>query len=74
MTTESQNKQIRAYLRGGGKLTPMDALKMFGCFRLSGRIYDIIKGRHVAPLAIQKNIIEVNGKRVAEYYYPRAKK
>ena len=72
MTTESQNKRIRAYLYGGGRLTPMDALKKFGCFRLSGRIHDIIKGNSVAPLAIEKNMIEVDGKRVAEYYW-RAK-
>jgi hypothetical protein len=38
---ESQNKQIRAYLESGKKLTPIDALYQFGCFRLGARIYDL---------------------------------
>ena len=38
---ETQNQKVLAYLKEGKTLTPMDALKMFGCFRLAGRIYDL---------------------------------
>ena len=37
----SQNKQILSYLEDGNKLTPITALKKFGCFRLSARILDL---------------------------------
>jgi len=37
----TQNARILAYLRGGGALTPKDALNMFGSFRLSARIFDL---------------------------------
>jgi hypothetical protein len=38
---KSQKEQILDYLKQGGSLTPMDALKMFGCLRLGARIADI---------------------------------
>jgi len=38
---ESQNKAIRKYLEKGKKLTALDALYLFGCFRLSARIFDL---------------------------------
>lgn len=40
-TTQSQCKEILAYLKTGKGLTNLEALKMFGTFRLSGRIYDL---------------------------------
>lgn len=39
----SQTQDILAYLKEGNSLTPIDALEKFGCFRLSGRVYDIKK-------------------------------
>lgn len=38
---KSQKEQILDYLKQGRSLTPMDALKMFGCLRLGARIADI---------------------------------
>lgn len=38
---ESQNQQILDYLKTGKVLTPIAALDMFGCFRLSARIYEL---------------------------------
>jgi hypothetical protein len=38
---KSQNQQIQAYLEKGKKITPIDALNKFGCFRLSARIKDL---------------------------------
>ena len=60
---ESQSYQIREYLLQGNTITAMDALRLFGCFRLSGRIYDLRK----EGLNISTTIVKINGKRVAEY-------
>ena len=38
---ESQGKKILEYLKTGRKLTALDALNMFNCFRLAARIADI---------------------------------
>ena len=60
---ESQSYQIREYLLQGNSITAMEALRLFGCFRLSGRIYDLRK----EGTNISSTIIKINGKRVAEY-------
>jgi hypothetical protein len=39
--TEAQNLQILNYLKTGKTITPLQALQMFGCFRLAARIYDL---------------------------------
>ena len=39
--TEAQNLQVLNYLKTGKILTPMEALDMFGCFRLAARIYEL---------------------------------
>lgn len=62
METQSQSKQIRSYLSKGKSLTSLDALKLFGCLRLSGRILELRK-----DMNIKTTMIEVNGKRVAKY-------
>jgi len=62
---ESQNKRILNYLKRGHRITPMDALELFGCFRLAARVYDLRNEGH----NIAKQIIELsNGVNVAEYY------
>lgn len=38
---ESQTKQIRSYLEAGNSITGLEAIRMFGCLRLSARIYDL---------------------------------
>jgi hypothetical protein len=38
---KTQNEQILNYLKTGHSLTAMDALKLFGCFRLAARIADL---------------------------------
>ena len=67
---ESQNKRIRAYLESGRKLTPLDALYQFGCFRLGARIYDLKR----RGMLIESEMIEVTSpavhsgkKHVAQY-------
>lgn len=60
---ESQNKSILGVLMQGKTITPMDALELCGCFRLSARIYDLREQGH----NIKSEMMEVNGKRVANY-------
>ena len=62
--TETQNAQILAHLKAGHSITAFDALAMFDCLRLSGRIYDLKQAGH----AIEKRMVETStGKRVARY-------
>lgn len=60
---QSQSKLILAYLMTGETLTPIEALNMFGCFRLGARIYDLkAKGHNIETKTI------VSGKkRFAKY-------
>lgn len=64
MDIASQGEQILAYLSAGNALTPLDALNKFGCFRLGARIYDLKKDGY----AIQTELVEIGGKRVARYH------
>ncbi len=60
----SQIKQIKAYLDGGGSLTPMNALQMFGSFRLAVTI-NTLRGRGMNIITVmEKN----NSKRYARYF------
>lgn len=59
----SQSTEILSHLQSGHALTPLDALRMFGCFRLSGRILDLRSAGH----DIVTDMVEVNGKHVASY-------
>jgi hypothetical protein len=63
MRIDSQNNKILSWLQSGQTLTPIDALKMFGCFRLSGRIH-FLKSK---GYDIKSNIVEMNDKKFAEY-------
>ena len=60
---ESQCKRIATYLKNGGRLTPIDALNMFGCFRLSARIADLRNG----GMKIVTKYVTENGKTFAQY-------
>ncbi len=63
MQTTSQNHQIAAYLMRGGSITPIDALKMFGCFRLSARIADLRRSGY----RIKTKLVTEKGKTFASY-------
>ena len=67
--SESQNKLILEYLEIGNKITALEALNNFGCFRLSSRIFDLRQKGH--------NIIthkkKVDGKTFAEYSLEKEK-
>lgn len=60
----SQKKRILAYMKAGHGITGLEALELFGCFRLPARIADIREDGHV----ITSQTVHVNGKRVKRYY------
>lgn len=66
---KSQNAMIREYLEAGHSITPIDALNMFGCFRLGARIADLKK----QGMDIRTEIVhdDANGKHWAKYYLSR---
>jgi len=66
MKTESQSDQILKYLRDGGSLTPLTALKKIGCMSLSQRIGNLIRSGHDIKSQWKKL---PNGKKVKEYYH-----
>jgi len=65
----SQNQMIKNALINGERITQLDALNRFGCFRLSGRIYDL-RDEGLNIITEKKKL--PNGKVVAEYYIPQA--
>lgn len=66
----SQNLKILKALKKGARITPMDALRRFGCFRLSARIADL----RMAGNKIFSHMVERNGKHIAEYYMGATRK
>jgi hypothetical protein len=59
----SQTQKILSYLKSGKTLTPITALEKFGCFRLSGRIYDLRdEGHNIQTIPTKKD-----GKVFAKY-------
>ncbi len=61
---KSQNERIRKHLKSGKHLTALGALGLFDCLRLSGRI----KNLRDAGMPIKTRMIDVNGKRIAQYH------
>lgn len=64
MKTQSQEKAILNYLQSGKSLTQLEALPLFGSFRLGARVFSLIRKGH--PIK-SRMIRTVTGKRVAQY-------
>ena len=60
---KSQSEAILAYLKQGRRITPIDALNMFGCFRLAARISDLRSEGH----NIVSENVEQDGKSFSAY-------
>ena len=68
---ETQKNQIREHLLSGRTITPIEALDLYGCFRLSARIYDL----RSTGLAIKaRSRITPTKKRIAEYFVEKEAK
>ena len=60
----TQAGRILAHLRAGNRLTALEALEKFGCFRLAARIHELRR----EGWNVQERTVETRGgKRVAEY-------
>lgn len=64
-TSASQSAQIKAALLAGETLTPLDALRRFGCFRLGARIWDL-RNKHGMDIRTEQFRTK-SGKIVAAY-------
>ena len=65
----SQKQQILRHLKGGKTLTPLQALKKFGCLTLSQRVTELRMEGH----KIMRAMVEVRGmlgekKKVGQYW------
>lgn len=63
---DTQRQQIRARLLQKKAITPMDALRDFGCFRLAAQIFNLKKEEGL-PI-ITETVKGENGKRYARYF------
>lgn len=63
-SAKSQCDMIIAYLKKGYSITQLDALNLFGCFRLASRVHDL---RERGYNIIACRITTPMGKRVCEY-------
>jgi hypothetical protein len=63
-STDSQTALIKGWLLNGYSITQLDALNMFGCFRLAARISNLRE----EGLDIVTDIVTINDKRIAKYY------
>jgi hypothetical protein len=62
--TTSQCNSILKYLKSGSKISGIDALELFGCFRLPARIHDLKKrGFHIL------GAMEQRGNKKYKVYY-----
>ncbi len=61
----SQRQLILRHLKNKGSITPIEALNLYGCFRLSARIQELREENH----PINTKIISQKGKRFAQYVY-----
>lgn len=60
----SQNADILNHLKTVGPLTALDALDLFGCFRLASRINDL---RQAGNEIETSDVTLPNGKTIAQY-------
>ena len=61
---KSQNEFIKQHLQAGKTITSYEALVLYNCLRLSGRIYDLV---HKHNLPVKSEMVTRRGKRVAMY-------
>lgn len=64
MTITTQRDLVQRHLESGKSITPLEALRLYGCFRLSACIWTL---KHKYGMAIETTMIEEDGKRFAEY-------
>ena len=65
----TQNEQILNHLKEYGSNTPMDALALYGCFRLGARVHDLkARGNDIRTTMESKRNSQGQVKRYARYW------
>jgi hypothetical protein len=65
----TQNESILKHLQSGKEITALEALSLYGCFRLASRINQLKANDN--PHNIQSRTIDLsNGKKVSQYFIP----
>lgn len=59
----NQTESILNHLQNVGPITPLEALQLYGCFRLGARIWDLKQ----QGIDIVTEIVEANNKHFASY-------
>ena len=67
---KTQRQQILEYLQRGNRLTPIEALNKFGCFRLAAVIHRLKQDDH----DIKAATVTWDGKQFAQYYISQVEK
>jgi hypothetical protein len=67
---KSQTKLIKDHLQAGHSITPLQALRLYGCLRLGARIYDLKRD----GLDIDSHLVRQNGKQFSEYSLKQSSK
>ena len=60
----SQNERILAYMKQGRSITGLLALRLYGCFRLAARVYDLRQ----MGIKVQQRLIRIRDRRVSVYW------
>lgn len=60
----TQTNAILKFLRTGASISAIEALNLFGCMNLKGRIWDIKQLGHV----VQSKFVSANGKKFKRYW------
>lgn len=66
MKHKSQEKQILGHLLSGAPITPIDALNLFGCFRLAAVVFNLKAAGH----DVRTTLIRDGKKTYARYHIP----
>jgi len=64
--SELQKERVLRHLLNGNKITPIDALNMFGCFRLAAIIHDLKSEGQFIQVKIVSD--KKTGKNFAQYW------
>lgn len=64
MDKRTQQEKILEHMRDRGGITPLEALDLYGCFRLGARIYDL---RRRGYTIISRMVSGAEGKKFSEY-------
>lgn len=64
MRIETQRDLVQHHLESGRSITPLEALRLYGCFRLSACVYALKRER---GMNIETTMREEDGRRFAEY-------